>query len=458
MASNRSHLLSIALTPTSAQVVEAKRAGTGVQIVRRSTLTFAAGAGLEAPTALGTALGEHLKQQGYGTRHAVIGLCPRWVLARHKLVPPADAEAMRGIVNLQIEREFSGSASDLSFDYLLGPIEAEQGQRSLLLAAVRKPVLQQVAQVALSAGLRIQAITPTTFAAGNATQSGTVIVIEDGAAGVMRVQGGAVLGLTACSADPSTLGQASARERLLADLSRCRMQLPGGEVDGQTILIQPTSVDDADARALTQLTAERFGTAEHLQVDSAQLLAEHALEHSDSLIDYNDSRLAVVSRRRLSPRAAWLVRAAVLVLLIGGVVGYLWLDATSRRDELRVEYELIKDDAAELDKMLADTRLAEGWFDKRPPALDVMRELTRTFPTDGQIRVKSLTMQSDMDCQIECTAEDFQTMDRYLRAIERSTQLLQVDPGSVRESSSTSKWVDFPITFRYEPAGKADKQ
>jgi hypothetical protein len=457
MPSHRSHLLSIALTPSGAQIAEAKRAGQGVSIVRRSTLLFEPDAGLDSPAALGAALSEHLKQQGYATKHAVIGLCPRWVLARHKHVPPADADALRGIVNLQVEREFAGSASDMSFDYVLGGPAGDDGQAPLLLAAVRKGVLGQVEQAAKAAGLHIEAITPTTFAAADSERSGTVALIEPGVAGVMRVQSGAVVGLASCPADPDALADAEARDRLLANLSRCALQLPSVDPPGGLTLVLPSTVAEADARALAESAAERFGEVDAEQADAADRLAGHAMRQGVSLIDFSRSRLAPPKRRRVSKRGAWLIRAAVLVLLVGGTAGYLWLDATSRRDNLQAEYDAMKDKANELKTIRADTRLAETWFDERLPAHDVLLELTRTFPTDGQIRVETLTIQSDLDCQVECTAEDRRTMDRYFSQIQDSTRLMRVDLGGYRPAGGRDEWVDFPIEFRYDPKAKGGR-
>lgn len=451
MPSPRSHLLSITLTPDSADIVEAKRAGSAVQVARRSTLVFAADGGLDQPASLGAALAGHLKENGYGTKHAVIGLCPRWVLSRHKHVPPADKDAMRGIVNLQIEREFAASASEMRFDYLLGQTPDADGKVSLLLAGARESVLQQVEQAALAAGLKVHAVTPTSLAVAAGCR-GTVIFLESGVAGVMRVADGAVLGLASCQADPAGLGEAPVRARLLTDLSRCMLQLPGSEADAGLTLIVPGSVSQADAQQLTEEAAERFGDVQTRQADTAELLADEATRPGTTLIDFNASRLAPPKRKRLSPTAQWAVRAAVIVLLIGGTFGYLWLDATQRRDNLQSDYDAIKDTAAQLQAMRTDTRRAQGWYDKRPPAHECMRELTRTFPLEGEIRVESLVLNDDMSGTIDCSAEDRQTMDAYFTQMRRSGTLLQVDLGNVRPSRGEDNWIDFPIAFRFDPA------
>lgn len=450
MPNVRSHLLSITLTPHTAELAEAKRAGTGVSVLRRSTLVFPAGVSLEDPAALGAALAEHIKLTGYGTKHAVIGLSARRVLARHRQVPPADRDAMRGIVNLQVEREFAGTAADMTFDYLLGEPAQADAQAPLLLAGVRSAVLAQARLAAQAAGLKIEAIAPTPFAAA-AGQAGTVILIEPGVASVMRVHGGLVVGLASCSVDPAQLGDEAARSQLAADLSRCMLQLPGVEPGSGVTLLVSSAVDQASAQALTDTLAERFGRIETRQADAAELLAEHAITRGDALINFNDSRLKMIKRRQFSTTTMWAVRAAVLALLIGGTVAYLWFDATGRRDKLQGELDAIKDKAAELDKINAHAQRAKPWFDERTPAHDCLLELTRTFPKEGQIRVETLTINRDLSGEIECTAEDTRTMDQYFAQMRKSEALGFVDRGSVRPAGGNSKWINFPIAFRFNP-------
>lgn len=453
MSTNRSTLLGVTLTPTSADLAEVRRDGKGTQVLRRSTMVFTPDSGLDQPAKLGAALSDHLEANGYATRHAVLGLCPRWVLTRLKKVPPADADAIRGIVNLQIERDFVGSASDMAFDYLLGDTPPDATDGPLVLAGVREAVLSQAQQAAQAAGLRIEAITPTTFAAAG-NRSGTVVLVEDGVAGVLRVSAGTVEALASCQADTASLHDSAARGRVLSDLSRCVMQMPGGSVDEGLTLILPTTIAEADAHQLAAEAKERFGSVELKHADPAALLAEHAMAPGKGLIRFNESRLAPPKRSKVSPRTMWALRAAVVALLVGGTGLYLWNDATSRRDALQAELDAISNTADELATIQSDAQLAAGWYDKRPPALDCLLELTRTFPKQGEIRVETLTLRGEMIGQIDCAAADRETMDAYFTQMQRSESLLKINRGPVRPSGGNSTWIDFPIAFRFDAKAK----
>ena len=175
------------------------------------------------------------------------------------------------------------------------------------------------------------------------------------------------------------------------------------------------------------------------------------------MIDFNATRLTEPRKPRLPTGVRWAIRAAVLALLIGGTAAYLWLDAASRRDALQAELDTISAKAEELRVVVDDTQSAQTWYDKRPPALDCLLELTRTFPTQGEIRVETLTLREDMTGQIDCAAEDSETMDDYFIKMQRSDKLLQINRGSVRPAGGSSTWIDFPISFKFDPAGEGDK-
>lgn len=448
MPNPRSHLLCITLTPGSAHLVEARRGAEAVQVLRRSTLALTDETGLSQPAALGAALAEHIKAQGYTTRHAAIGLCPRWVLTRHKQVPPADAETLRGIVNLQIEREFAGGAAEIAFDYLVGEAASGQANAPLILAGVRSAVLAQVKQASLAAGLRIEAITPTTLAA--ADRDGTVVFVEDGIAGVMRVSDGRVLAMSSFSVDTAALHDEPARSQLVSGLARCLLQLPGADGDTGLTLILPLSVAEADAKRVTDAVRERFGSVDARQADAAELLAIHATHAEVALIDFNAPRLAPPRRQRLSTRTKWGLRAALVAVLVIGGVTYLWMDATARRDALQAELDGIRDTAEQLDTTLAHARHAETWFEDRPPTLDSMLALTRTFPSEGEIRVETLTLSEANEGLIDCAAEDRRTMDDYFERMQSFDTLREINRGGVRPSGGSGTWIDFPIAFRFD--------
>jgi len=181
------------------------------------------------------------------------------------------------------------------------------------------------------------------------------------------------------------------------------------------------------------------------------LLAEAASDSGRQEIDFLDSRLKPPPQKSLTPAKQWLLRGAAAVLLLVGLVSFLWFSAVNRRDSLQAEYDGIREQAEELDKVLSDMRRAEAWYDKRPPSLECFLELTRTFPSQGEIRVETLTLRDDMTGQIDCSAANRETMDEYFKQLQLSEVLRDVNPGGVRPTGGKSTWIDFQVSFRYVP-------
>jgi Tfp pilus assembly PilM family ATPase len=453
MSTPRTTILAIAFTPTSADVAEVRRAGKRVEVLGHTRYAFPPSIGLDQPAVLGEALAEHLQANGISARHAVVGLCPQWVLARRIQVPPTDRDAIRGIVNLQIERGFAGSASEMAFDYWLGAATAGGNEAPLVLAGARKKIVQQAEQAVAAAGLRVEAVTPTAFAAAT-DRRGVVVQLEDGVAGVVAMRDNAIEALASCPVDLARLDESASRKQLLDDLTRCTMQLSGSAARDGVTLILPTTLADADVERLAEEAQERFDAVNIERADAPTLLARHALATGGSAIRLNDSKLDRPPRRTMSPRVKWALRAAVVTLLIAATGLYLWTDATARRDALQSELDAIRSTADELAQLQRDTSLASQWYDKRPPALECMLELTRTFPQQGAIRVETLTLREDMSGQIDCTASDRDTMDMYFNQMQASDALLNINRGPVRPSGGNSTWIDFSVAFRFDPKAK----
>jgi len=79
-----------------------------------------------------------------------------------------------------------------------------------------------------------------------------------------------------------------------------------------------------------------------------------------------------------------------------------------------------------------------------------MLALTRTFPSEGEIRVETLTLSEANEGLIDCAAEDRRTMDDYFERMQSFEALRAINRGSVRPSGGNGTWIDFPIAFRFD--------
>ena len=111
---------------------------------------------------LGRQLKQFLHANHFSSKHAIVGIPTKWIVAREIVAPPASTEALAGLLAIQAERAFSLNASELVFDYCGQPSPSES--RKVMLLAARRQVVDQIQEMATSAGLQVKSVTVSALA------------------------------------------------------------------------------------------------------------------------------------------------------------------------------------------------------------------------------------------------------------------------------------------------------
>ena len=111
---------------------------------------------------LGQQLKQFLRANHFSSKQAIVGIPTKWIVAREIVAPPANPEALAGMLAIQAERAFSLNASELIFDYCGQPSTSES--RKILLLAARRQMIEQVKEIATVAGLQVQGVTVSALA------------------------------------------------------------------------------------------------------------------------------------------------------------------------------------------------------------------------------------------------------------------------------------------------------
>ncbi|MFI4859630.1 MAG: hypothetical protein ACIAXF_02995 [Phycisphaerales bacterium JB063] len=449
MAKKHTHRLGVALTERSVRLVETHGQGASAKPGKSSILETDVAALFENPAAFGRLLGEHLKQEGYTAKHAAVGLCSRWVLPRVMSVVKADDAATAGIVRLRIEQDFAGGQSDLVFDYQEAP--DIDGKRSLLLVGVPARRINKIKDAFAAAGLGVASLSALALDTTAGEPDGLSVVLEQGGAVAVRQTAGKAAHFASVPCDPQRLADGPERERLAAGTLRVAATALGwsGGDGGRACLLDAAGLDESTRSATAEALSERVGNCTAKPTDAALAVARAYARPGG--INLLDSRLAVRPPRRMPSYTMWLARAAVLLILVGGVVGYLWLDANKHLADLQQQYDAIEGNADRLELVRQNTRAATGWFDNRPPVLDCLLELTRTFPVHGRIWVTGLSLDENASGVLNCRADDEETMWRYLRAMSESEALSDVVLRQQNTAGRSDADLVFEVSFTYRP-------
>src|SRR5258708_28643827 len=250
--------LGIAIGERSMLVAEVHAGSDAPHVVKAVEFTYAEGQSLaKDPAGLGQALGQFLKEHGFGSRAAVFGLPARWVLSKQKDVPALQENLLSDTLRLQAESEFSSELGELVYDYAGGTgseTAGVGGMTSVLLLAVPKRYLDQIAQLAEAARVKVLAVTPfSTAVAASAKGGADAMTLVLGPSGIefTSQQGGhpRVLRYVGASADsaPVLLGE-------LRRASSARTSAPGaaGAPGREMFIWNDSGADEASLQSIGQ--------------------------------------------------------------------------------------------------------------------------------------------------------------------------------------------------------------
>jgi type IV pilus assembly protein PilM len=104
-------------------------------------------------------MGHHIKRvlahEGISTRHVLIDIPRDQVVLNTLSLPYAVPEELPGMVEIQIAKELTFPVSEAVIDFAVASVPEEGAQAEILVATVRKEVLQQYEAIVAAAGLRL---------------------------------------------------------------------------------------------------------------------------------------------------------------------------------------------------------------------------------------------------------------------------------------------------------------
>ena len=468
--------LGLAVTETQISAVEVAQAGAKKALLRSAELVFTEELNLDSPERLGKELKGVLRRNGLSASRCVIGLAAKWIVSRDKPLPAMDADSLRGAMSIATEREFASGAGDLSFDYCAWP--AGTGLSALLAAAPRK-VVEGVLAAAKAAGLSVKAVTCSAAALACASgptsarsvgpghdASGRVLLclLPGGAEVVVQSDGALRLmrHLSYGSQDPDRRFAA-----LLGELRRIFVLAPSPAASPRAIELWAWDCTGTGATRLADL-ADQLGlslklckagdqgglsaASRDLPARFAQAAALACCAGETVPIDFLNSRLRLPRKARVGRRARWALTACLVFL---AAAAYFFLDWRAEGQEvsaLRSQLAGLKDGVTEAKSLVDSVSFARGWYDRRPPFLDCLREITAAFPQEGRIWATSLMIRQDMEAMLTGKSSSESAVLDVLDRLKSNPALGQVKPLYIRQAGGTSRDVSFAIGLRFQGA------
>lgn len=418
---------------------------------------------------LGRQLKHYLRANHFSSKQAVIGIPTKWIVAREIVAPPANPEALAGMLAIQAERAFSLNASELVFDYCGQPSTSES--RKVLLLAARRQMIERVREVASVAGLHVQGVTVSALAfdkgrsqmdaargfglyarptycefwSRGAGRPGTIKHVPMvGTNGVLddRIQhlGAAIQRLIMLMPQPNqappyevTLYNAcSASEGLIARLN-------------ERLAPQITVREGGDELR----GPDRLGGAESI---AAAAVALTGAGMSKPQVDFLNPR---IGRREISHHkrlVGWGVFAAAVAVVIVGAALVDWQRTRSDIVTYTEQLELMGGDLEEARAVVDRMAYARSWTSQTPEFLECLRQLTLAFPEAPTVWATSLALNDNSEGSLVGRAVSDAGIIEVQDRIKQNTAFSDVQMIHIRDVGRNSNEKEFALKFKFQGA------
>jgi hypothetical protein len=436
----------------------------GARVVRGGEFVYPAGLSLERPEALGAALGAFLKERGFETRRAVVGVPARWLLVKQHSLPPADAEAAAAMLWLRAETESVPELGEMVFDYS-GEARAEEAT-SILLMGLPKRWVDRLAVMAKSAGIQIAAVTPGAVALGavSAAKMGSPysLVLGAEAAELCAYEGAQARILR-------HLGPNGSLASLLGELRRAAVThaLEGVASGGDGIATARTGRQLVvwDSNELDEAGLEAIGETVHLPVTrgevgrllGASVEGERAGAVAVALglsggrvgVDFLRPRVVAPRGQGVSRRTAWMSGAAAVVAIVALLAIF---DLTRMQRQLGgVDEELqgLEPSLKTAKPFVQNMQFVETFGGNHPKYLACLRDVTLAIPVNPKTYLTNFHLKANMKGEISGRAGNSQDVLNVTDQLNASGHF--TDLKRKLEAGAKSGDVAFTVTFSYAP-------
>jgi len=464
------HILGLMMDDAGVVATELRIRSGQAEIRRTGELLWEQELSGDNTAALGQQLRHFLRDQGFSTKRAVIGLAAKWVLTKEVDAPPAGADALAGMLSIQAERAFSLNADELIFDYCGKVSTAEKSQ--VLLLAARRQIVKQIKDLAGAAGLHVQSITVSALACSRASsETGpanhyglyarpTYCEFWRQAGGIPRFIKHVSMARDGTSADYVDL-LGSTVERLIL-LSSGPNEAPPYQITAYDGCGQPDELAERlNERLGPQATVREGHTAVQAKglllpkgSHEAHAIAAAALAMTGgidrTLPDFLNPRIGVKKHAGHKRAIGWAAFVAAACLVAIGALLFDWQRDKSDIATYSQQLKQMGGDIAAAREVVDRVSYAGSWASREPRFLDCLHELTLAFPEEPRIWATSLALNENGTGSVVGKAISEASFYEVLDKIKGNKAFSDVKMIHIRDAGRDSREKEFAISFRFQ--------
>jgi len=446
-------LLGLALDGSKLDGVVLKRTNGSLAVLQKFSATLALDPLTAAPELVGREIRNHLDAAGVRERDCVVGVPVKWILTSQTELPPLPEADAKSLLQMEAERGFHSDVATLQISDSRSPLA--DGKQNVLLAGIPNTHLAALENILAAAKLKPVGFTPAISALqfpGDEKSAG-VLALAVGESNVslqVTASGGVVALRSLEGAVEDEAGRRVLHANVVARETRITLgQLPGALRDavksirifGPRDLAQPLA-DELELRfepmgikveLVSAYAPNEFGVTLPLEVSlsaafslAARFLVEQkpAFEFLPPKPNLIEQFVSKYSSGRLRTTGA--VVAGVVAIILG-----IFLFQQIQLWRLRSQWSHIAAKVGELQAIQDNIRQYRSWYDGTFPNLAILRQLSVSFPEDGSVTAKNITVHDGNTVTCSGTARDYASllaMQARLRAADgvANVQLQQV--------------------------------
>ena len=420
---------------------------------------------------LGQKLRHFLRANHFSSKHAIIGIPTKWIIAKKIVAPPASPDVLAGMLSIQAERAFSLNASELIFDYC-GRTSISEKSEVLLLAA-RRQIIDLITELMDAAGLQVQSITVSALAFSKVLSKGDPeyrygLYTRENYCEFWTQINGTPRSIQHIPIDGKNKTPDEHTEQLVATIQRMiLLSSQQGQSPPYKIIaydgfgLSDEKINRLNERLAPQATITNGGSQllsgrlrisdypEKAQSIAAVAVATTAIGTEKPPVDFLSPRIGVkkTSRRKTVTIWAGIIGVACLVILVAALVDW----QADRRDiaTYTQQLELMSDDITAAQEVVDRISYASSWTSQEPVFLNCLRELTLTFPEEPLIWATNLRLSENAGAALVGKAVDEKSFYEVLDKIKEQKAFSNVQMIHIRDAGRDSREKEFAVHFEF---------
>ncbi len=439
------------------QTVAVAEVGTnagGCRIRRCAEFNMPGGMTIENLPSQQAKFGVFLKENGFKSRHAIVGISAKQIVSTLLKIPPVqDAQTRRETIQIHLERKLELEFSDIVFDCR---DQTSSSTDTLVLMTLKKNV------AAIQAFLASFKITPLYLTANSLALDFQVsdgvdchLIHYPGSVEAFIFQDRslqAVLNIARKSHDVSDdeLGDDVTRQ-----INRALWALPSkGESPHYTVWTthaDTTVVGQQLGRTLANLKTRQIksidGSAAGNLCGIASQLARRAVAAEPAGINFlngHQQTKNIVIPKQWYSRIA-MVAAAVLILL--GLYFYGWYADCRETAQYKENLQSMSENVEDAEQIIKRVGYARQWFAHQPVHLENLRELTLAFPRSSDIWLTSLAVDESLNQVIAGRAMSEDAILDVVDTLKSNERFKDIKLLYIRKMGKSTDVMTFAINF-----------